>query len=219
MMIPALLGAPPTSAFGHVIGAVDPTQDMSAKLSVREYIVSGQKVWGSYQCAPCNDAIIRLKKRLNAFVGVLHRNALTTAGTDAGLIGDPTVDLARAVATYASANYLVQGAVLSGVSTTKQMLAERAHYASELVRQIGESLGFDVDRAGTTNPPRTPTPPSPTPSSSPAPPANVPVFDPSLAPLAPSPSFFSRFPRWSWYVAGGVLLAGLVTATVIVWKE
>ena len=69
MMIPSLLGAPSPAPWGHVIGAADPTQDFGAILSVKEYTVSGQKVWGSYQCPPCNDAIIKLKKRLNAFAG------------------------------------------------------------------------------------------------------------------------------------------------------
>lgn len=211
MMIPALMGAPSPSPFGQVIGAVDPTQDPNTKLSVKAYSVSGQTVWGSYQCAPCNDAIVKLKKRLNAFAGVLHRNTLTVDG----LIGDPTVAMAQAVATYALTHEIyLQGSLLKGF-TSKQLLAERAHVASDLVRQIGELLGFDPDHVVVTNPPK------PTTSTTPSSPTPSPTLPPS--PIEPYPfptastSIFSTA-KWPWYAAGGILLAGLVTATVIVWR-
>lgn len=215
MMIPALLGAPSSSPFGQVVGAVDPTTDASARLSVKEYIVSGQKVWASYQCAPCNEAIIRLKKRLNAFVGVLHRNPLYVDG----LIGDPAVALTQAVAAYALANQIfLQGSLLKGF-TTKQLLAERAHVASDLVRQIGELLGFDVDKVSQSNPPppRTPSTTKPEPYQPPGPEAPTPITPYPTAPA--SSSIFASMPAWAWYVAGGVAFAGLVTATVVVWRK
>lgn len=214
MMIPALMGVSSPSPFGQVIGANDPTQDASARLSVREYTVSGQKVWASYQCAPCNDAIIRLKKRLNAFVGILHRSPVNVDG----LIGDPTVALVQAIAAYAlSHEVYLQGSLLRGFNT-KQLLAERAHVASDLVRQTGELLGFDVDKVRNDQP-TPPKPSSPTPSPTPTTPT-VPEAPIDIMPYpTASTSIFASMPRWSWYAAGAILLGGLVTATVIVWRK
>lgn len=216
MIIPTLFsgsGAQAPMAPVALMGPADPTQDPNAMLSVKEYVLSnGVKVWASYQCPSCNEAIKSLQVRLNNFAALAKKPAVAVDG----LIGDSTLALARAVADFAlTKQVFIQGGMLKVVAATAKMLAQKAHVAADLVQQIGNVLGIDTSQTVVT-----PAPPKPSRPRAPAGgglPEDVILPDFSPAQHA-SPGIFSKH-HWSWYVAGGILLLGLSAATYFVWKK
>lgn len=187
----------------------DPTQDPNANLSVKEYTLqNGVRVWASYQCPPCNEAIKRLQAQLNRVAGKIGAR---TTSVD-GLIGPGTVALAQGVANAAlQRGIALQGGILRAAAVSAEKLARKAHVAADVAGQIADLIGAP------TKPPQPAPPPAP-PVVTPTPvPGQPPPLPPELYANA-SPGIFGK-KSLPWVIGGSILAIGLGVATYLVWKK
>lgn len=225
MNIPVLLGhTAPNSPFGYVptlmgaglaggLGDVN-TNDPSTRLSVKEYVkANGTRVWASYQSPASNEAIRSMQRRLNWYAGLVKKPAIMIDGQ----IGPETLTFARAVATFALTHGAqLQGALLNALTASQQQLAEKAHVAADLLKQIVDVLG--IDTSGTVV---TPAPPKPQPTI----PSYPTTPNPTSPPIVPDDFTYNASPaiggkkHWAFYLAGGIVFVGLVGAAILIWKD
>lgn len=156
---------------------------------------------------------LNLQRTINRYAGVAGFSPITVDG----FIGSGTVTAFQKAATWAlakstpfatgNARYYQISTSLKGVAplaTSKTMLASMAQQAYDAL-----ALGTEM----ITSPTVPTTPPSPgTPGPTPQFPA-----DPNAYAPPPKPPNWAKA-NWSWLAAGGILLAGLGTATYFVFK-
>ena len=178
---------------------------------VREYKQGTMTVWASYQCPPCNAAIMDMQAQLTRAARGLGINGTLT--TD-GVVGDGTQAVAKAVGSAAMGRYeyVSQAAGITGAAGSKERLARNAIAVATWARMIADRLGAP---AVSITPPSSSVPSLPTGPTAPAP--AVPALPPDMV-LQPASSGFMTFvkAKWPWLVGGGILVAGgLVAASIV----
>jgi hypothetical protein len=184
---------------------------LMAGAGVREYKKGTMTVWASYQCPPCNAAIMDMQAQLSRASRGLGKGGILTAD---GVVGDATLAVAKAVGAAALGRYeyVAEGAGISGAAGSKERLARNALAVAGWARAIADRLAVPTV---TITPSSSPVPSLPTGPTAPAPAA--PQLPPDMV-LQPASSGFMTFlkAKWPWLVGGGILVAGgLVAASIV----